>query len=631
MRRGLIAGGVLAAAALLGAASDAQAQDNPPATRGGDLALGRFNPAPAGDRMFGVPSPFVAGDPALHVMLLGDYAHAPLVLVREEGEEDVPVGDVVNHQFFLHLNANLALWHRLAINVNIPVAIYQSGDEDLPGNLVGASDPAFGDVRLGARLRLVGDYFDPFQLGVGGYVWLPSGDDTNYTSDGTVRGMPYASIGGRGGRVVWTVATGPEFRDSKSFANVNQGDMYYFGGGLGFLLGEEKQFQIGPELNMYLNFEEVTQRTTNGEIMLDMRYRIGDFEMGAGVGPGITTGVGTPDVRAVFMVAYTPEMKEHTDRDGDGIFDDVDACPDVPGVADPDPAKHGCPPPSDRDKDGILDPVDACPDVPGVADPDPKKNGCPPPNDRDKDGILDGVDACPDEPGVASEDPAKNGCPPDRDGDTVYDKDDACPDIPGIKTNDPATNGCPGDTDGDGIRDDKDACPREKGVADPDPTKNGCPKLVRFTDTEIIILQQVQFDTGKATIRKESDELLNEVASVLKDHPEIVKMEVQGHTDNRGSKALNAKLSDDRAKAVAAALVSRGIDTSRLTGKGYGFDKPIGDNKTDEGRQKNRRVQFIVTEKKAVATVIPVPPPGGGAAPATPAPGGATPHGGGGH
>ncbi len=624
MRRGLIAGGLLTAA-LLGVASGAQAQDNPPATTGGDLALGRFNPAPAGDRMFGVPSPFVAGDPALHVMVLGDYAHQPLVLV-DENNDDENVGDVVAYQFFLHLNANLALWHRLAINVNIPVAVAQGGDDpaDLPGGLDSADGAAFGDVRLGARLRLFGDYFDPFQLGVGGYVWLPSGDDTNFTSDGSVRGMPYLSMGGRADRFIWTVATGPEFRDSKFFGNVGTGDQFYIGGGFGFLLGEDRQFQIGPEYNMFINFEEVTERTTNAELMLDARYRIGDFEFGGGVGPGLTTGVGTPDVRAVFMLAYTPEMKQASDRDGDGIMDDVDACPDVPGVADPDPAKHGCPPPSDRDKDGILDQDDACPDVPGVADPDPKKNGCPPPNDRDKDGILDGVDACPDEPGVASEDPAKNGCPPDRDGDTVYDKDDACPDIPGVKTNDPATNGCPGDTDGDGIRDDKDACPREKGVADPDPTKNGCPKLVRFTDTEIIILQQVQFDFGKATIRKESDELLNEVASVLKDHPEITKMEVQGHTDNKGSKQLNAKLSDDRAKAVREALTARGIEAGRLTSKGYGFDKPIADNKTDDGRQKNRRVQFIVTEKKAVSTVVAVP----AAAPAAPAPSGNTPPGG---
>ena len=207
--------------------------------------------------------------------------------------------------------------------------------------------------------------------------------------------------------------------------------------------------------------------------------------------------------------------------------------------------------------------------------------------------------------------PRSNGCPlpPDKDGDGIIDAEDACPDIPGIKTNDPKTNGCPGDTDGDGFRDDQDACPNEKGVDDPDPAKRGCPKLVRVTDKEIIILEQVQFDTGKATIKKVSDPLLDAVAEVMKEHPEILKVEVQGHTDNKGSKQLNAKLSNDRAESVMKALTKRSIDPSRLTSKGYGFDVPIDTNDTEAGRQKNRRVQFVVTEKKPKLEMVPAPGP----------------------
>ncbi|HTJ85381.1 MAG TPA: thrombospondin type 3 repeat-containing protein, partial [Polyangiaceae bacterium] len=208
--------------------------------------------------------------------------------------------------------------------------------------------------------------------------------------------------------------------------------------------------------------------------------------------------------------------------------------------------------PKDTDGDGVVDNVDACVTTPGVPSPDPKMNGCPPPPaDQDNDGIVDSADACPAEAGPANADPKKNGCPlKDKDGDGVLDEVDACIDIPGVKTDDPKTNGCPGDTDGDGFRDDQDACPQEKGVDDPDPSKKGCPKLVRVTDKEIIILEQVQFDTGKATIKKASDPLLDSVANVLKEHPEILKLEVQGHTDNKGAKQLNAKLSDDRAKSV---------------------------------------------------------------------------------
>ncbi|MBL9021587.1 MAG: OmpA family protein [Myxococcales bacterium] len=276
------------------------------------------------------------------------------------------------------------------------------------------------------------------------------------------------------------------------------------------------------------------------------------------------------------------------------------------------------PAPKDSDGDGIADNLDACPSVAGVANADPKKNGCPP--DQDGDGFLDAQDACPTEPGVADPDPKKNGCPPpkDRDADLVTDELDACPDIPGIKTEDPKTNGCPGDTDGDGFRDDQDACPQEKGQDDPDPSKRGCPKLVRVTDNEIIILEQVQFDFGKATIKKESDPLLDSVAQVLKEHPEILKVEVQGHTDSKGSKNVNTKLSQDRATAVQKALEKRGVESSRLVSKGYGPEKPIADNATDDGRAKNRRVQFIVVDKKAKAPLQTLP--GLQAPPAAPAP-----------
>jgi len=282
--------------------------------------------------------------------------------------------------------------------------------------------------------------------------------------------------------------------------------------------------------------------------------------------------------------------------------------------------------PKDTDGDGVLDNVDACVTTPGVPSADPKMNGCPPPPaDQDNDGIIDSVDACPTEAGPANADPKKNGCPArDKDGDGVLDEVDACIDIPGVATDDPKTNGCPGDTDGDGFRDDQDACPQEKGVDDPDPAKKGCPKLVRVTDKEIIILEQVQFDTGRAKIKAASDPLLDSVAEVLKEHPEILKLEVQGHTDNKGSKQLNAKLSDDRAKAVKDALTKRGVDTARLTSKGYGPDVPIADNATEEGRAKNRRVQFVVLEKKPrVGVVAPhmAPPAAGTPAAGTPAAG----------
>ncbi len=594
-------GAVAAAVTTVAAAPSAFAEPPP------SLALNRFDPAPAGDRMFGVQSPFVAGHLVPHVMLLGDYAHNPLVVSTRNGGDQVAA--VVGNQLFLHLNGSLALWNRLNINLDVPVALLQSGDlgdKSLNAGTQTISSPTksqFGDLRLGFRYRILGNYHDMFQLAAAGYLWLPTGASDSYVSDGTARGRLEAIAGGRGDRLVWAGSVGADIRRGATYAGIDQGTNLRIGGGVGFLLGENRRLQIGPELAMALTVGGgIDKRNINAELLLDARYRItDDIEIGAGVGPGLSAGIGTPDVRGVLMVAYTPEVKKPPgDLDGDGITDDKDACLSTKGVADIDPKKNGCPlPPKDRDEDGIADEHDACPDESGPAsEDDPKKHGCPPPKDRDDDGIIDDFDACPDESGQVDEDPKKNGCPPpkDADEDGITDDVDACPAVKGVADADPKWNGCPPDTDGDTIRDDKDACPKDKGPADQDPKKNGCP-TVRVTDSEVIILEQVQFDTAKSTIKKVSDELLDKVAKVLKEHAELSKMEIQGHTDNRGNARANQQLSQMRADAVKMALVKRGVEAKRLTTKGYGQDVPIASNDTEEGRQDNRRVQFKIVEK----------------------------------
>ncbi|HMU99049.1 MAG TPA: OmpA family protein [Chitinophagales bacterium] len=254
------------------------------------------------------------------------------------------------------------------------------------------------------------------------------------------------------------------------------------------------------------------------------------------------------------------------DTDGDGIADIDDACPEVAGIAQ----FNGCP---DTDGDGIPDKDDECPEVAGVIE----HNGCP---DTDGDGIPDSKDACPTVKGVAE----FGGCPnPDSDGDGIVDSADKCPNEAGPLS----TAGCP-DKDGDGIADKDDKCPNEAGPA----STKGCPeaKVIQEANTGF---KDIQFDLGKATIRPESYSILDNAAKIMIEQLPNAKFEIGGHTDSKGSAALNNKLSQSRADAVVKYLISKGVDKSRLTAKGYGSTKPlVSPEKTEADYQTNRRIEI---------------------------------------
>ena len=254
------------------------------------------------------------------------------------------------------------------------------------------------------------------------------------------------------------------------------------------------------------------------------------------------------------------------DTDKDGIPDNKDACPEVAGLKE----FNGCP---DTDGDGIPDKDDACPQVKG-----PKEfNGCP---DTDGDGIPDKDDACPEVAGPKE----FNGCP-DTDGDGIADKDDKCPDVAG-----PAENaGCPWpDTDGDGVLDKDDLCPEVAGPA----SNKGCPEPDEKEQKQLNqYAKTILFDTGKATIKFQSAEVLNQIINVLKKYPNS-RFRIEGHTDSTGKKAKNMILSQNRADAVKVYLIQGGIDAGRLESQGFGPEKPIASNKNKKGRELNRRVEI---------------------------------------
>lgn len=233
-------------------------------------------------------------------------------------------------------------------------------------------------------------------------------------------------------------------------------------------------------------------------------------------------------------------------------------------------------PPTDRDGDGIVDSSDLCPDQPGMA----MFQGCP---DKDNDSIPDKDDQCPAVYGLSR----YKGCPvPDQDGDGINDEEDRCLTVPGIVK----YVGCPQpDRDKDGVEDENDQCPDLAGTS----STNGCPEEVK-KDVQATIdkaAKNIFFATNSYRLLAVSNAALDEVAKILSDNPNL-KVNIEGHTDNVGSAEKNDKLSTVRAKAVNDYLVAKGIDQSRLRFEGFGEDRPVADNATVGGRSKNRRVEM---------------------------------------
>jgi type IX secretion system PorP/SprF family membrane protein len=231
----------------------------------------------------------------------------------------------------------------------------------------------------------------------------------------------------------------------------------------------------------------------------------------------------------------------------------------------------------DRDGDGILDKDDLCPDTPGLKE----YKGCP---DTDGDGVFDNIDDCPKTVGPKE----NNGCPyPDTDGDGLLDKEDNCPSIAGPVEN----RGCPyEDTDGDGLLDKDDECPKTAG-----PIENkGCP-IIEEKEQEVLntAFSNLEFETGLDVIKTASKPALTELANILKKKPDW-NLKLSGHTDNVGDDDANLILSKKRSESVKRFLTQEGIDEGRIKTLYFGESKPLEDNATAAGRQKNRRVEFKI-------------------------------------
>ncbi len=280
-------------------------------------------------------------------------------------------------------------------------------------------------------------------------------------------------------------------------------------------------------------------------------------------GPDSTTAAPDTYQNMEWTIGLDFRKEEPPDKDGDGIKNKDDACPEEAEDFDEFEDDDGCPE-DDNDGDGIKDPRDDCPLDPEDRDGFEDSDGCPE-LDNDDDGIKDRKDRCPD----AAEDFDRwedtDGCPErDNDSDGIPDKRDRCPDDPETRNN----------------FEDKDGCPDEIPV-----------EVKRFTG----VIRGITFETNKAVIRPTSQGTLLDALDVLEEYPDV-RLEVQGHTDDVGNDQFNLELSQARAEAVVTWFVERGIDPARFRAVGYGETLPIADNNSDAGRAENRRVEFKLIE-----------------------------------
>jgi outer membrane protein OmpA-like peptidoglycan-associated protein len=519
------------------------------------FALDRFEPSERGSDWLANESLDFRGEWRPAVGLVMDYARAPLVAYDGDGNE---AAEIVSDRFLVHLGGALVLKNRVRVGLDLPLLVGSNGQSvATPDGIYSAGDPAgVGDLRATADAVLLGVYGKPFVLAAGLQAHVPTGSRDAYTSDHSVRVTPRVSAAGDLKPLVWAAQAGLRVRPvDREFADAELGSEFVYAAGVGVRV-LNRNLLLGPEVQGAV---PLTGSTVPVELLLGGQYTVlKDFRVGLGAGPGLSRGLGTPEWRGVLKLEWFPAVPENHDQDGDGVPDLTDECPARASGPNPDGARPGCPAP-DGDGDGFVDPLDACPEQRGVDSPDSAKRGCPtpppppapPPPDADRDGVPDAEDACPKEKGTRNADGRVNGCPPAR---------------------------------------------LEKQIQ------------------QIRILHRIEFDTEAATLRPESTPTLEAVLKILSEHPEVERVEIQGHTDANGPAEYNEKLSGKRARTVLDWLVSRGIAAQRLTSRGYGESVAIASNETEDGRQTNRRVEFHILREggrdvdgRGVDTKLPLP------------------------
>ena len=501
------------------------------------------------------------------VGFLLDYAHDPLVLYRDGEQVDSVVGDMLTGNLLL----SITLFDFMQPSLTVPVNFAMLGSfegTDLPGTTM-------GDLALHIKFRIL-DWRKTAGFGLAAVptITFPTGNANDFSGAGTVTGLFRLVADYTIWRLKFALNMGYAVRGGSDVRNVHFGDELMF--------SLAASYNVIDPLTIQWELEGATAAADpfadTSEGPLEMRLGLkgavaSNLYVTGGTGVGLAHGVGTPDFRVFAGVVWSPEYR---DTDGDRVPDDQDECPTEPEDWDGFEDQDGCPDP-DNDEDGIFDSFDRCPLVPEDADGFEDEDGCPE-LDNDKDGIPDAKDKCVNTPEDVDGFMDEDGCPDtDNDGDGILDVNDQCPD---------QAENVNGNKDDDG-------CP------DPDP------KALIVGD-RIQLFEKVHFAFGKSEVAASSYGLLDDVVAVLKEHPEVEEILVAGHTDSMGNDRFNLELSELRAQAVADYLVMAGVGQGRvIKAKGFGETEPVAPNDSEEGRERNRRVEIIITKQKARVEEVP--------------------------
>lgn len=555
--------GLLFGLVFIMSASLAQAQQPP------KINMDFFRPSVHPGDILGVQTGWLPKHLGFTAGAMFKYAYSPLAIVNVNTGSKIYQS--LTHQAGMDIYGGLSLWGWVTLGLDVPVYFTSKGDTPPAGRLFKVGGASLGDLRLGLKVKLYNQKKPGFSIALSEDLTFPTSTTHNFTGDTSVTSTTLLVMDYNYRGYIFAFNVGYRARKNVDIASMTIGDGLLFSLGTRLPVWCNKLDLLGTmELRTQAAHAFASKYTTALDLLggVDIHLPM-NLGLMVAAGGGTTHGFGSPKARVVLGLAYRPD-RTVCDSDGDGIPDDKDACVHQAGPVE----LKGCP---DSDGDGIADKDDECPVKPGLVE----FKGCP---DTDKDGVEDRKDLCPKVAGLRQ----LQGCP-DADSDGIKDSKDKCPNEAGPEK----YQGCP-DTDGDGIIDREDKCPMVRGSL----KYKGCPPpKVKITKKKIVILEKVHFATAKAKIMQDSYELLKEVAAVLKENPQIQKVRIEGHTDSRGSRRYNMRLSKRRAKAVMDFIVNSGVDPNRLTYKGYGPTRPVATNRTRAGRAKNRRVEFSILKQ----------------------------------